>query len=351
VTAGDCYDEHEWTYVRKDGSHLTGNLILTEVRDQNDALIGYLGVAVDVTDRKRVQEALEDRDRLLQKLSAQVPGAIYQYQLYPDGRHLFPYASAGVRDILEVEPEQVNTDASLAFTRLHPEDLERIYASILHSAKAMQTWREDFRVLLPRQGLRWLRGESEPERMADGSVLWHGYITDVTGHKLVEQELRALSITDALTGVYNRRHFQERLENEIARAQRREGPLAVVMLDVDHFKQVNDLHGHEAGDRVLRQLCQRLGGRLRRIDVLCRLGGEEFIVLCPDTNLEQAHTLAEALWQSLLREEMPGVGVITASFGCASWREGETADALLRRVDSAVYAAKQGGRNQVRDAE
>ena len=200
VTAGDCYDEHEWTYVRKDGSHLTGNLILTEVRDQNDALIGYLGIAVDVTDRKRVQAALEDRDRLLQKLSAQVPGAIYQYQLYPDGRHLFPYVSAGVRDILEVEPEQVNTDASLAFTRLHPEDLERIYASILHSAKAMQTWREDFRVLLPRQGLRWLRGESEPERMADGSVLWHGYITDVTGHKLVEQELRALSITDALTG-------------------------------------------------------------------------------------------------------------------------------------------------------
>ena len=74
-------------------------------------------------------------------------------------------------------------------------------------------------------------------------------------------------------------------------------------------------------------------------------------MLCPDTNLEQAHTLAEALWQSLLREEMPGVGVVTASFGCASWREGETADALLRRVDSAVYAAKQGGRNQVRDAD
>ncbi|WP_374980323.1 diguanylate cyclase [Pseudomonas solani] len=351
VTAGDCYDEHEWTYVRKDGGHLTGNLILTGVRDQHDQLVGYLGVAIDVTDRKRVQEALEDRDRLLQKLSARVPGAIYQYQLYPDGRHRFPYVSAGVSDILEVEPEQVSGDASQAFTRLHPEDLERIYASILHSAAVMQTWREDFRVLLPRQGLRWLRGESEPERMADGSVLWHGYISDVTGHKLVEQELRALSITDALTGVFNRRHFQERLDAEIARALRSEGPFSLVMLDIDHFKLVNDQHGHEAGDRVLKQLCQRIGQRLRRIDVLCRLGGEEFIVLCPETNLEQARSLAEALLQGMRRDEVAGVGHVTASFGCACWRDGETADALLRRVDTAAYSAKQGGRDQVCCAE
>ncbi|WP_271411756.1 sensor domain-containing diguanylate cyclase [Pseudomonas sp. Q1-7] len=351
VTAGDRYDEHEWTFQRRDGSRLIGSLILTGVRDEREVLVGYLGVAIDITERKHVQQALEARDRLLEKLSARVPGVLYQFRMAPDGHFSFPYTSAGIVEVFEVTPDAVRDDALSLLERVHPDDLERVQASIRRSAEALTPWREDFRVLLPRQGLRWLRGESVPERSEDGTLLWHGYITDITGLKLVEQELRALSITDALTGVYNRRYFQERLELEIARAERREGPLALVMLDVDHFKQINDCHGHEAGDRVLKTLCARVGERLRRIDVLCRLGGEEFVVLCPDTNVDQAFQVAQALWQALAREQVPGVGRVTASFGCADWREGESADDLLRRVDAAVYAAKQAGRNQIRIAD
>jgi diguanylate cyclase (GGDEF)-like protein/PAS domain S-box-containing protein len=347
VTAGRCYDEHEWTYVRKDGSQLIGNLILTEVRNEAGELIGFLGISTDITERKRVQQALEERDRLLEKLSARVPGAIYQYQLMPDGSSRFPYVSAGIHDLVEMNAPEVRQDGERVFQRVHPEDLERVQGSILASAQTLETWREDFRVLLPQKGVRWLRGESVPERMPDGSVLWHGYISDITGHKLVEQELRTLSITDALTGVYNRRHFQERLEVEIARAQRSEGPLSVLMFDIDHFKQVNDRFGHEAGDRVLKAICQRVGERLRRIDVFCRLGGEEFIVICPNTGESQVQVLADALWNTLSKEALPEVGVVTASFGLACWREGELADDLLRRVDEAVYAAKQAGRNRV----
>lgn len=347
VTAGRCYDEHEWTYVRKDGSQLIGNLILTEVRNEAGELIGFLGISTDITERKRVQQALEERDRLLEKLSARVPGAIYQYQLMPDGSSRFPYVSAGIHDLVEMNAPEVRQDGERVFQRVHPEDLERVQGSILASAQTLETWREDFRVLLPQKGVRWLRGESVPERMPDGSVLWHGYISDITGHKLVEQELRTLSITDALTGVYNRRHFQERLEVEIARAQRSEGPLSVLMFDIDHFKQVNDRFGHEAGDRVLKAICQRVGERLRRIDVFCRLGGEEFIVICPNTGESQVQVLADALWNTLSKEALPEVGVVTASFGLAGWREGELADDLLRRVDEAVYAAKQAGRNRV----
>ncbi|WP_044875032.1 diguanylate cyclase [Pseudomonas sp. LFM046] len=351
VTAGDRYDESEWTFLRRDGSQLIGSLILTGVRDERNLLVGYLGVAIDITERKHVQQALEARDRLLEKLSGRVPGMLYQFRMEPDERFSFPYTSAGIVEVFEVEPESVRDDARGLLERVHPDDVDRVQASIRRSAELLTTWREDFRVLLPRQGLRWLRGESVPERSEDGAVLWHGYITDITGLKLVEQELRALSVTDALTGVYNRRYFQERLDLEIARAERREGPLALVMLDVDHFKQINDRHGHEAGDRVLKALCVRVGERLRRIDVLCRLGGEEFVVLCPDTNVEQAVSLAQALWQAVARESVAGVGQVTASFGCAAWREGESADDLLRRVDAAVYAAKQAGRNQIRVAD
>ncbi|MCO6059409.1 diguanylate cyclase [Pseudomonas sp. MOB-449] len=351
VTDGDRFDEHEWTFQRRDGSQLTGSLILTGVRDERDVLVGYLGVAIDITERKHVQQALEARDRLLEKLSARVPGVLYQFRMGLDGNFSFPYTSAGIVEVFEVEPEAVRVDAVGLLERVHPDDMERVQGSIRRSAESLAPWREDFRVLLPRKGLRWLRGESVPERGDDGVVLWHGYISDITGLKLVEQELRALSVTDALTGVYNRRYFQERLDLEIARAERREGPLALVMLDVDHFKQINDSHGHEAGDRVLKALCLRVGERLRRIDVLCRLGGEEFVVLCPDTNVEQAALVAQALWQSLTRENVAGVGQVTASFGCAGWRDGESADDLLRRVDAAVYAAKQAGRNQIRIAD
>jgi len=340
--------EQEWTYIRRDGSQLPVNLMVTGVRDAQDELVGFLGIAIDITASRQNRLALEARDRLLEKLTANVPGAIYQYQLRADGSSCFPYTSAGIRTIYEVEPETVREDAQAVFARIHPDDLDGLRRSILQSAEQLRPWHADYRVLLPRQGLRWLRGEASPELQADGSVLWHGYLTDITGPKLVEQELRVLSITDALTGAYNRRYFQERLEAEISRARltSAEGP-AVVMLDIDHFKLVNDRFGHDVGDVVLKRVCERVRQRLRTMDVLCRLGGEEFIVLAPGVRAEQAAVLAEALWQILREEPIEGAGAITASFGVTDWRAGESAASMLTRVDAAVYQAKQEGRDRV----
>lgn len=180
-----------------------------------------------------------------------------------------------------------------------------------------------------------------------GCTLWHGYLTDVSEPKRVEHELRALSITDVLTGIHNRRYFQERLKIELDRAARDGLELAVIMLDVDHFKRINDQHGHAVGDDVLRSLCQHISHRLRRTDVFCRLGGEEFMVLCPGSDIAQARTLALELWQGVRSLVINGVGEVTASFGVAAWHPGEGADALLLRADAGVYAAKQGGRDRV----
>jgi diguanylate cyclase (GGDEF)-like protein len=211
----------------------------------------------------------------------------------------------------------------------------------------LSRWREEYRIVLPQAGVRWIRGESMPERLEDGGTLWHGYFTDISDLKRVEEELRALSITDVLTGIYNRRYFQERFKSELSRAERDGSSLSVIMLDIDHFKQINDQYGHAQGDRVLQALCQRIAQRLRRGDVFCRLGGEEFMVLCPGSSGEQAYALALELWQGLRSAPTDGVGVVTASFGIASWRCGEGADTLLLRADSGVYAAKQAGRDRV----
>lgn len=211
----------------------------------------------------------------------------------------------------------------------------------------MSQWREEYRVQLPGRGLRWIRGEATPEELPGGGTLWHGYVSDISDLKRVEEELRALSITDSLTGIHNRRYFQDRLRAEMSRVRRTSGSLAVIMLDIDHFKRINDQHGHAAGDGVLQELCRRISLRLRRSDVFCRLGGEEFMVLCPNTDGVQAYSLAVELWEVLRSTPMDGVGTVTASFGVASWRVDEGVDGLLLRADSAVYAAKQAGRDRV----
>jgi len=341
------HEAREWTLVRCDGSHLSVNMLATPVLDEQGLWVGHLAICIDITERKRVHEALAARDLLLKKLSAHVPGGIYQFMMEFDGRFRVIYVSDGIREIYELEPQVLTLDAEAIFTRIHPQDSTRVRASIMASAETLSPWREEYRVQLPMRGQRWVRGEATPEELPGGGVLWHGYICDISDLKRVEEELRALSITDSLTGIYNRRYFQERLTTEMIRVQRGGGELSVIMLDIDHFKRINDQHGHAVGDQVLQAVCERIGYRLRRTDVFCRLGGEEFMVLCPDTDGNEAQVLALQLWQGLRSSPIDGIGFVTASFGIASSRVGEGADALLLRADSGVYAAKQAGRDRV----
>lgn len=341
------HDAREWTLLRENGSPLTVKMLATVLLDDHGLWVGHLAIYLDITEQKRAYEALAARDRLLKKLSAHVPGGIFQFTLEPGDTWRFIYASEGMRDIYEIELGVLQQDGGKVLERIHPLDVERVRASIRLSALQLSHWREEYRVLLPQRGLRWIRGEATPEELPGGGTLWHGYVSDISDLKRVEEELRTLSITDSLTGIHNRRYFQDRMKAELLRFNRTAGALSVIMLDIDHFKRINDQHGHGAGDGVLQELCRRISQRLRRTDVFCRLGGEEFVVLCPNTDGDQAYRLAMELWQSLRSVPMAPVGIVTASFGVASWRVDEGIDGLLLRADSAVYAAKQTGRDRV----
>lgn len=344
----DCRTSQEWTYVRSDGGQLVVDLITTSIRDASEQPVGYLGIATDATERRRSRAALEERDQLLQKLTQRVPGIIFQLHRAADGHFSVPYVSTALAGLYELDPAEVRADAQLVFRYVHPEDYPRLRDGLQHSAEHLSMWQTELRCLLPVQGQRWFRCEAMPEPAADGGVVWHGFLSDITPLKDTEQALRLLSETDSLTGVFNRRYFQERLDLAIAQAGRREIGLALLMFDIDHFKQINDQFGHATGDRVLQVCCQRLGARLRHSDLLCRLGGEEFAVLCSQTNLAQAATLAEVLRALLAGEPIGDAGRVTASFGVAEWRAGETADDLLSRADAALYTAKRAGRDRVR---
>ncbi len=148
------------------------------------------GILNDVTVEKQADLQLHARDALLQKLSEQVPGVIYQYQQWPDGRTCFPYASEGIRGIYEVTPDEVRASAATVFARLHPDDLNAVAESIRRSLETMEPWRYEYRVRLPERGTRWLDGHAVPERLPDGSTMWHGYIRDVTDRKRAERLVR-----------------------------------------------------------------------------------------------------------------------------------------------------------------
>jgi diguanylate cyclase (GGDEF)-like protein len=157
---------------------------------------------------------------------------------------------------------------------------------------------------------------------------------------------------DHLTGARSRRAFFDLATREQARALRRQTPLSLLLFDVDHFKRINDTHGHAAGDRVLVDIVERTGAVVRSIDTVGRLGGEEFAVLLPDTGADTALVVAERLRQGLERAfDHGGVAVgYTVSIGSATLLAGETIEAMLSRADAALYAAKAGGRNAVVDA-
>ena len=161
------------------------------------------------------------------------------------------------------------------------------------------------------------------------------------------EKLDRLAGTDALTGAWNRRQFYEAVEPELERFRRYRRPLALVMLDVDRFKTINDRHGHATGDRVLQQIAHCIRGTLRRPDSLTRWGGEEFLVLLPDTGLASAAALAERMRDSIATHHIDNVGGVTASFGVAELGASEARDEWVARADAALYRAKQGGRNRV----
>ncbi|MSM41558.1 MAG: diguanylate cyclase [Geobacter sp.] len=168
---------------------------------------------------------------------------------------------------------------------------------------------------------------------------------DITERKRLESQLTLLSVTDPLTGAFNRRHFLQALEAELHRADRYGTPFSLVMLDVDRFKRVNDSCGHEAGDRVLQEMVKLIRGRIRSSDILARWGGEEFLLLLVNTPLEAAATLAETLLTELRGHEIEGVGTVTASLGVTCHLPEDSADTLLIRVDQLMYQAKASGRD------
>jgi diguanylate cyclase (GGDEF)-like protein len=168
----------------------------------------------------------------------------------------------------------------------------------------------------------------------------------------VNRRYQELATTDPLTGLRNRRYFQDRLREECARSDRTDQPLSLLMLDLDHFKGVNDAYGHPVGDEALAHVARLIAGSVRSCDVACRVGGEEFAVLCPGAREEEARRVAERIRRALERtplqsSEAKKEVALTASLGLAVREPDSGIEDLVRQADLALYRAKAAGRNRV----
>ncbi|MBK8791150.1 MAG: ABC transporter substrate-binding protein [Holophagaceae bacterium] len=326
-------------------------------------IAGLLGVVVLVflSQNRRLARALsrqaelgaiiQDNERRFRFIAEHAADVIWTMDI-PSGR--FTYISPSVYQLRGYTPEEIM--ARPASEALTPESAALVRADLL---KAMAEWNTGRSVaprimevdqphkdgrLIPTEVVTTLHGDAEG-RLA--SVL--GISRDITVRRRAEdelkQELQSLeqaATTDLLTHAWNRRHFQKAAEAEIHRSDRYGHPLTLLMLDIDHFKRVNDTFGHAEGDRVLRQVADCVRGAMRLSDSLTRWGGEEFIVLMPNTGLSSATILADRIRVAIATHDFAEVGQVTASGGLAEHLPGDTREGWLERADQAMYAAKQG---------
>lgn len=166
---------------------------------------------------------------------------------------------------------------------------------------------------------------------------------DITQIKEIERRLRNLSYTDYLTGLHNTRYFYKKIEEEIQRSRRYKGPFSLLYIDIDNFKRCNDVHGHQTGDQVLQKFSKMLNSQLRKVDFAFRYGGEEFVVLLPQTGEREAREVTERIRKKIEQHLFPLYG-IPVSIGVAQYRVGED---IVKQADQAMYRAKRQGKNKV----
>ena len=318
------------------------------VFDLEGKILEWVGTHTDITAHK---QALAQSQTKFQRLVANMPGMVYCYLPCTDGPDRFTFINSGCRELLELEPEIVLQDASSFVKLIHPEDLLSFQESVVTSAQNFLPWRWEGRLITSSGQLKWIQGSSYPERTAEEGDVWDGLLIDITERKQGEAQLRHNALHDVLTGLANRVLFMDRLGQASERAKRSQDYLfAVLFLDLDRFKVINDSLGHTSGDQLLVAFADRLKACIRSGDTVARLGGDEFTVLLEDIqNVEYATQIADRIQKKLKLPFKMGEQevVTTVSIGIAPSTHGyDQPEDLLRDADIAMYCAKAMGKAQ-----
>lgn len=339
VFVAEPNDEREWTYICKDGSRFPAMLSVTPLFDTIWGQIGYLGIAVDISARKRAEQALKLADQAIANT----------------GEGIVITDSYGV--IIKVNP---------AYCRMTNQLAEQLIGKKVYRMHIGHRDKDFYRAMFQQIKLTGAWEGEILDRRQDGSLFpvwlnvnairnghdevchYVGVLMDISQQKANEEKLTQMAFYDALTGLPNRLLFRERLNREIRTARRKQQGFCIFFIDLDRFKWVNDNWGHDVGDLLLMQVSERISSVLRQSDSLCRLGGDEFTLILPEQEQLAAIDKVAGKILELMQEKFvlnQHTAFISASIGIASYpRDGLNFETLTRHADMAMYEAKQSGR-------
>ena len=337
----------EKRYVRADGEHAWVMLSVSVVRDDAGQPLYFVSQIEDVTERRRSEDALREAEDRFRSAFDEAPIGMAMNAL--DGRFL--RVNRALCEITGYSREQLEANTYRSIT--HPDDLarsERGYGELL--AGRASHYRSEKRYIHADGHVVPVDLSASVVRDGDGAPLHLlTQVQDITERKRFEGQVQHLADHDSLTGLFNRCRFDEELTRELATAERYESSLAVLAIDLDDFKYINDSLGHSIGDELIVRMGQAVGGRLRRTDVLARLGGDEFAVILPRVDEDGALEVAQGLLEAVGEVDLVGLGGrgggrVSASIGVAMFDAGSrlTAEELLVEADIAMYDAKEAGR-------
>lgn len=308
----------------------------------------------DIVRRQQTEAALKESEERFRSLFEHAAIGISQISI--EGHFL--KINDGFCRILGYSQQEFLAQSLTCQQITHPEDLEldmTFKQKLLDGA--IENYSLEERYVRKDRSTAWVHLSTALVRDAKAQPLYFiSAVQDITEHKNLLAEIERQAHADYLTGLANRRHFMELAEQELSRAMRYGSPLSIAMMDIDHFKRVNDTYGHKTGDVVLQKLSQLCQATLREVDIIGRMGGEEFAIMLPETDGEKAAEVAERLRASIARADIPlGTGLplhFTVSIGIATLQGSDVnVDMLLNLADKALYEAKHSGRNRVRVAQ
>jgi len=329
----------------------TGKLIpiriSCELLHEDGREIGTIGFFHDISGRLALQNHLAESEAKFRTLFETASDAI----LSIDEDGLILMANRAAKDVFEYPDNEI---VGINVRRLLGSGQEGTWDVLARFASNPETGKFVDSPAVSKSGRKIPFHVSVSESVSDGKKFYTTIMRDVSQIKAYEEDLRVLANTDSLTRLFNRRQLYPILQNELDRVARKKVPFSVLLMDIDHFKKFNDTFGHAGGDLLLAGFADKIREAFRQMDSAFRFGGEEFVVLLPETTPRDAMVPAERFrkliagnWFSLLPDGQPVP--VSVSIGIAGYREGDTIDDVIRHADLAMYAAKNGGRNLVVD--
>ena len=313
------------------------------VKDGSGRVVNLVEVSMDVTQSIRTSNALQRNEKLLKEVMFRVPGAVIQYEVENNSFPSIAFVSHGVKNLLGLSPKSIADQPDIIWSRVHPQDYERVHAQFTHCLMEQRPFGSDFRVMKDGGKVKWVRISSVPHKTEEATS-WYAILTDITSLKIVEEELTRKALHDPLTGLPNRHLFNDRLEQAISYAERYRQKVGLIFIDLDDFKPINDEFGHMFGDSVLQTVARRIKGCARKTDTVARFGGDEFVLLLPSINdkADVERILSRIMDTINSSFDIDGrIARIDASIGISIYpQDAHDMATMVQNADKAMYQVK-----------